>query len=125
MLLGVGIHVIPRLRARCKDIHHWAIDRWIVQAARLQTQNIWQSLDFHEHLASAVWAKTTFNGSAGVANDFVVTWFAADLDCGFRYCRNRSVAAATRLLAIPAVTIQHYYGIKVTLVTDSTAGASA
>jgi hypothetical protein len=49
MLLGVRIHVIPRLRARCKDIHRWVMDRGIVQAARLQTENIWQSLKFHDH----------------------------------------------------------------------------
>jgi hypothetical protein len=83
MLLDAGVHVIPRLRARCKDIHHWVIDRWIVQAARRQTQNIWQSLKLHGHLAAAGWAKTTFNRLAGVANDFVVTWFAANLNRGF------------------------------------------
>jgi hypothetical protein len=125
MLLGAGIHVMPRLRARCKDIHHWVIDRWIVQAARLQTQNIWQSLKFHGQLAAAGWAKTTFNCLAGVANDFVVTWFAANLDRGFWYCHNRSVGAASRLLANPTVTIQHHHGIHVTLVMDGTAGASA
>jgi hypothetical protein len=125
MLLGAGIHVIPRLRARCKDIHHRVIDRWIVQAARLQTQNIWQPLKFRGQLTAAGWAKTTFNCLAGVANDFVVTWFAPNLERSFWYYHNRSVGAASRLLAFPTVTIQHHHGINVTLVMDGAAGAPA
>jgi len=53
--------MIPWLRAGGEDVHHRAVDRWVVQASRLQAEDIRKPFQFRRHLASADRAKATFD----------------------------------------------------------------
>ena len=85
MLLHLGIHMIPRLRAGGEDVHHRAVDRWVVQASRLQAEDIRKPFQFRRHLASADRAKATFDRLAGPAYDLVVARLAAQLNRSLGY----------------------------------------
>jgi hypothetical protein len=80
MLLDLGVHMIPRLRAGGEDIHHRPIDRRVIQASRLQSEDIRQPFQFHRHLAAAFCAKSAFDRLAGLADDLVITRLSTHLN---------------------------------------------
>src|SRR5215471_5646490 len=125
MLLHLRVHMIPRLSAGGKDIHHRSIGRWIVQASRLQSEDIRQAFQFHRHLTAAARAKPAFNRFASLPNDFVVTRLPANLNRGFWYHHDCGISAAARLLAVPTMTVQHKDWIGIALIMDGAAGAPA
>src|SRR5260370_28588986 len=82
-------------------------------------------LQFHCPLAPAGREKPAFDGLARLAHDLVVTRLTAHLNRSLRYCHHRGIAAATRSLTVPTVTVQHDDWVSVALVMDSAPGAAS
>src|SRR5277367_3502955 len=118
MLLKLGIHLIPRLRAGDKDVHHRFVGRRVVQAGRLQSEDTGPPFRFNCDWALAAWAKPAFSRLAGLPNNFIVMQLPAYLDSGFRHRNDCRIGAAASLLAVPTMTVQHKDWISMAPVTD-------
>ena len=118
MLLQLRIHVIPRLRAGGEYIHHGVIGRRIVQASRLQSEELGPPFRLYRYLAAAIWAKPASSRLAGLTNNFVVTQLSANLNSSFGHHNDSRISAAARLLAVPTVTVHHNDWISIALVTE-------
>jgi hypothetical protein len=125
MLLDIGIHMIPRLRADGEDVHRRSIDRWIVQTSCLQSKNIGQPFQFHCHLVTAIRTKPAFDCLTALSDNLVITRLTADLSGSLRHHNDRGVSADACLLAVPTMTVQHKDWIGTAIVMDRATGASA
>jgi hypothetical protein len=124
MLLQFRIHLIPWLRARREYVHRRSVARWIVQAPRLQSEDIGPPLRRDRQWAAAIWAKAAFSRLAGLTNDFVVTLVPANLNSGFRHHNDRRVTGTIRLLTVPTMAIHHDDWISIAFVTNGATSAA-
>jgi len=64
-------------------------------------------------------AKAVLDWLAGLADNFVITRLATNLNGGLRHYNDRSVSTTARLLAVPTVTVQHPDWISTDLAGES------
>jgi hypothetical protein len=71
--------MIPGLGARGENVHRWLIKRRIVQASRLQADNIWEPFPFERELTAACLAEASFTPLAILTDDLVVPGLTGEL----------------------------------------------
>src|SRR6516164_9313184 len=65
-----------------------------------------------------------WTAGASLANNLVITRLSTKLNGGLRHYNDRSISAATRLLAVPTVAVQHYDWISTAFIMDNATDAS-
>jgi len=119
----VGVHRIPRLRARCKNIQGRTKQAGIVQAAGANVHCVRAG---PEKYSTASGAERARGRIAIVGDDIKAAWCAAGngKSCGGNNQNGRE-AAARFALTIPAVAIETREGFADELIANGAAGATA
>jgi hypothetical protein len=99
--------------------------RWIVQASRLQADNVRQPFPFHCELTAACLAEASFNRLAVRTDDLVVAGLAGELKFHLGDSEYRRKGGSACALTVSAVAIQRYYRSRFALKANGAARASA
>jgi hypothetical protein len=113
--------VIPRLCARCIDVHAGLENARIVEAGSQNDHQVRREGRQAEQTRSTVWTETSLGRIAAIGFRFEVLDVTCDLDRTLGHSDCGRIGTPARLLTVAAMTIAHEYRCSGALVPDGPA----